>query len=88
MAFNKKRKKGFNSRKKYCDFCSEKVTYIDYKNTDTLAKFVSATGQIKPKANTGTCAKHQRKLATAIKRARFMALMPYTVVRVRVQKQA
>ncbi|VEU75911.1 30S ribosomal protein S18 [Mycoplasmopsis columboralis] len=88
MAFNKKNKKGFASRRRFCEFCSEKMAYIDYKNVDLLSKYVTATGQIKPKANTGACAKHQRKLATAIKRARFMALMPYTVVRVRVQKSA
>ncbi|UUD36626.1 30S ribosomal protein S18 [Mycoplasmopsis citelli] len=86
MAFNPKRKKGFAPRKKFCEFCTEKMPYLDYKNVELLSKYVSANGQIKSKSNTGACAKHQRKLATAIKRARFMALMPYTVVRVRMQK--
>ncbi|WP_025755599.1 30S ribosomal protein S18 [Mycoplasmopsis cricetuli] len=86
MAFNPKRKKGFIFKKKVCEFCVEKLTYIDYKNVELIGKYVNATGQIKSKSNTGTCAKHQRKLATAIKRARFMALMPYTIIRVRAQK--
>ncbi|QDF64906.1 30S ribosomal protein S18 [Mycoplasma nasistruthionis] len=64
------------------------MSYVDYKNVELLNKFVSATGQIKAKSSTGTCAKHQRKVANAIKRARIIALMPYHVVRARVNKSA
>ncbi|WP_324673246.1 30S ribosomal protein S18 [Mycoplasma sp. 888] len=85
MAFYKN-KKGFINRRRSCEFCDNKMTYVDYKNIDLLHKYITATGQIKPKASTGTCAKHQRKVANAIKRARFIALMPYHVVRPRIQK--
>ncbi|WBP83913.1 30S ribosomal protein S18 [Mycoplasmopsis edwardii] len=78
-----KRKKAFTGRKKVCYFCEENIQYIDYKNTELLNKYISATGQIKAKSVTGTCAKHQRKVATAVKRARFIALMPFTIVRTR-----
>ncbi|HEY8423248.1 MAG TPA: 30S ribosomal protein S18 [Clostridia bacterium] len=63
-------------KKKVCVFCAEKIQ-IDYKDTNTLKKFVTEKGKILPKRTTGTCAKHQRRLALAIKRAREMALMPY-----------
>ncbi|VEU62863.1 30S ribosomal protein S18 [Mycoplasmopsis bovirhinis] len=82
MAYNKN-KKAFLNKRKVCQFCENKQTYIDYKDTETLTKFISGTGQIKSKSLTGTCAKHQRKLATAIKRARFIALLPFTIVRTR-----
>ncbi|TDV24079.1 small subunit ribosomal protein S18 [Mycoplasmopsis mustelae] len=82
MAFNK-RKKAFSNRKKVCAFCEERINYVDYKNVELLNKYISATGQIKAKAMTGTCAKHQRKVANAIKRARYVALMPYVVIRAR-----
>ncbi|RIV16428.1 30S ribosomal protein S18 [Mycoplasmopsis gallopavonis] len=85
MAYSK-RKKAFQGKRKSCEFCDNNVTYVDYKNVELLKKFVSATGQIKAKATTGTCAKHQRKVANAIKRARFIALMPYSVVRARINK--
>ncbi|WP_435129378.1 30S ribosomal protein S18 [Mycoplasma sp. 6243] len=78
-----KRKKNFSNRKKVCAFCEEKVNYVDFKNVELLFKYISGTGSIKAKSMTGTCAKHQRKVANAIKRARFMALMPYTIVRTR-----
>ncbi|WP_036452837.1 30S ribosomal protein S18 [Mycoplasma buteonis] len=81
-----KRKKAFQGRRKFCEFCENGMTYVDYKNVELLKKYVTATGQIKAKATTGTCAKHQRKVANAIKRARFVALMPYSVVRARVNK--
>ncbi|MEE3928047.1 30S ribosomal protein S18 [Mycoplasmopsis ciconiae] len=85
MAFIKN-KKGFSSRRKVCEFCENKQDYVDYKNTDLLKRYVNATGQIKPSGATGTCARHQRRVTTAIKRAREMALIPYTIVRVRTQK--
>ena len=64
-------------RKKVCAFCAEKVEFIDYKNADKLRKYVSERGKILPRRVMGTCAKHQRELTTAIKRARQVALLPY-----------
>lgn len=64
-------------KKKVCAFCTEKIT-IDYKDVDRLRHFLSDRGKILPKRTTGTCARHQRKLAKAIKRARMMALLPFT----------
>lgn len=64
-------------RKKVCAFCAEKSTVIDYKDVAKLRKFITERGKISPRRATGTCAKHQRELAVAIKRARIMALLPY-----------
>lgn len=64
-------------RKKVCVFCTEKSAYIDYKDTGKLRKFISERGKILPRRISGTCAKHQRELNTAIKRARNMALLPF-----------
>lgn len=66
-------------RKKVCAFCAEKATEIDYKDVEKLKKFIGETGKIAPRRMTGVCAKHQRELATAIKKARVMALLPYTM---------
>lgn len=66
------------SRRKVCAFCADKVEIIDYKDVPRLKKFVSERGKILPKRMSGVCAKHQRELTTAIKRARHLALMPYT----------
>ncbi len=63
--------------KKPCRFCSEKVRYVDYKDLDRIGRYVTERGKIIPSRLTGTCAKHQRILTRAIKRARFMALLPY-----------
>ncbi len=65
-------------RRKVCSFCVDKVESIDYKDIATLKKYVSERGKILPRRVTGTCAKHQRELMTAIKRARHIALLPYT----------
>ena len=65
------------SRKKVCAFCEEKSEYIDYKDVNKLRRYITEKGKIVPRRQTGTCAKHQRELTTAIKRARFMALIPY-----------
>ncbi len=65
------------AKKKVCIFCVDKVDDIDYKEIGKLRKFVTESGKIAPRRSTGTCAKHQRALATAIKRARQMALLPY-----------
>ncbi|MBP9001571.1 30S ribosomal protein S18 [Lacrimispora saccharolytica] len=86
MAFNKnergdaprKRAGGMRRRKKVCVFCGKDNT-IDYKDTAKLKKYVSERGKILPRRITGTCAKHQRALTVAVKRARHVALMPYTV---------
>jgi small subunit ribosomal protein S18 len=64
-------------RRKVCGFCVEKTTYIDYKNATKLKRYTSERGKIEPRRKTGTCAKHQRALATAIKRAREIALLPF-----------
>ena len=88
MAFNKaeksdspmKRKGGIRRRKKVCVFCTEKEgSGIDYKDVNKLKRYVSERGKILPRRITGTCAKHQRALTVAVKRARHIALMPYTV---------
>lgn len=68
------RRKG---RKKVCYFCVDRVEVIDYKDVARLRKFVSERAKILPRRVTGTCAKHQRELTTAIKRARQVALLPY-----------
>lgn len=65
-------------RKKYCRFTAENVEQIDYKDLATLKQYVTETGKIVPSRITGTRANYQRQLATAIKRARFLALLPYT----------
>ena len=65
-------------RKKVCIFCADKVDFIDYKDSAKLRKFISERGKILPRRISGTCAKHQRELNTAIKRARQVALLPYT----------
>lgn len=64
-------------RRKVCEFCEHKNEKIDYKDVAKLRKFLTERGKIAPRRTYGTCAKHQRELATAIKRARVMALLPY-----------
>ena len=64
-------------RRKVCQFCVEKMTHVDYKDTVRLRKYLSERGKILPRRTTGTCAQHQRNLTEAIKRARHMALLPY-----------
>ncbi len=66
-----------NRRKKVCTFCADSVDYIDYKDTKRLQKCTSERGKILPRRISGTCAKHQRQLTLAIKRARHVALLPY-----------
>jgi small subunit ribosomal protein S18 len=66
------------SRPKFCQFCADKNLKIDYKQTDLLRRLVTEEGKIRPRRQTGTCALHQRALATAIKRARHIALLPFT----------
>jgi small subunit ribosomal protein S18 len=68
----------YYARPKICQFCADKTMAIDYKQGDVLRRFVTEEGKIRPRRQTGTCAKHQRALATAIKRARQIALLPFT----------
>ncbi len=68
----------FSRRRKYCRFTAEGVKEIDYKDLNTLKNYVTETGKIVPSRITGTKANYQRQLATAIKRARYLALLPYT----------
>jgi small subunit ribosomal protein S18 len=70
--------RGLFKRRKFCRFTAEKVTWIDYKDLDVLKEFISENGKIIPARITGTKAKYQRQLSTAIERARYLALMPYT----------
>ncbi|MCE1254045.1 MAG: 30S ribosomal protein S18 [Anaerolineae bacterium] len=67
----------FVARPKFCQFCADKNIKIDYKAIDMLHRYVTEEGKIRPRRQTGTCALHQRALARAIKRARFIALLPY-----------
>jgi small subunit ribosomal protein S18 len=66
------------AKPKICQFCADKNLAIDYKQGEVLRRFVTEEGKIRPRRQTGTCAKHQRELAGAIKRARHIALLPYT----------
>ena len=68
----------FFRRRKFCRFTAEGIDYIDYKDLDVLKEYISETGKIVPSRITGTKAKYQRQLATAIKRSRYLALIPYT----------
>ena len=65
-------------RRKVCAFCVDKVEHVDYKDAAKLRKYMSERGKILPRRMTGTCAQHQRQLTEAIKRARHIALLPYT----------
>ena len=71
------RRGGFFRRRRVCKFCAEKIDYINYKDVRLLAPFLPERGKIQPRRISGTCAMHQRKLQTAIKRARQLALIPY-----------
>jgi small subunit ribosomal protein S18 len=67
----------YTPRRKVCQFCADKIDMPDYKDIRRLQRFISERGKILPRRRTGTCAKHQRSLAVAIKRARHMALLPF-----------
>ena len=85
MAYNRERgdspmrRRGGRRRRKVCIFCADKNTAIDYKDVNKLKRYVSERGKILPRRITRNCAKHQRALTVAVKRARHVALMPYTV---------
>ena len=74
---------GRRPRRRVCSFCVEKVQRIDYKDVGRIRRYISERGKIDPRRKSGTCAKHQRMLTAALKRARFMALLPYTADHVR-----
>lgn len=75
----KKDRKGRRQRRRVCNFCVDRVAYIDYKDLGRLKRFINERGKIMPRRISGNCARHQRQLTTAIKRARNIALLPYTV---------
>lgn len=77
--FKRKPRRGTSVHRthKVCRFCSDKTSYVDYKDLERLGRYVTDRGKILPSRLTGTCARHQRVLTQAIKRARFMALLPY-----------
>lgn len=68
----------FFAKPKFCQFCADKTLTIDYKKTDLLRKYVTEDGKIRPRRQTGACAKHQRVVAAAVKQARQVALLPFT----------
>ncbi len=72
-----KQRRNFRPRKRVCSFCVDGVKHIDYKDSSNLSRFVNEFGRMRPRRQTGTCAKHQRSLAIAIKRARHIALLPF-----------
>lgn len=72
------KKKNRKAKKRICNFCSDKIEQIDYKDVGRLRKYITERGKILPRRITGNCARHQRQLTTAIKRARQIALLPYT----------
>ena len=75
--------RGRFQRRRICAFCVDKVEKVDYKDIGMLRRFISDQGQIDSRRRTGTCARHQRRLTLAIKRARYLALLPYTAEHVR-----
>ncbi len=84
MASQGSGRRRYFARPRVCSFCVEKVEYIDYKNVDLLKRYLTDDAKIKSRKQTGTCAKHQRQLARAIKRARHLALLPFVAeVRIR-----
>lgn len=84
MAYNKTdradaplKRRNIRRRKKVCVFCADKSATIDYKDANKLKRYISERGKILPRRITGNCAKHQRALTVAVKRARHLAMMPY-----------
>lgn len=70
-------------RRRVCQFCADHIEKIDYKDVNRLRRYLSDRAKIEPRRKTGTCARHQRELSLALKRARFMALLPYTAEHIR-----
>jgi len=75
--YRKSNRPRYYSRPKVCQFCTDKSISIDYKNTELLSRYINEIGKIRPRRQTGTCAKHQREVARAIKNARHLALLPF-----------
>lgn len=75
----------YTPHRKVCGFCVDKITYVDYKDVNRLRRYISDRGKIEARRRTGNCAKHQRAVTIAIKRARHVALLPYTAEHVRLQ---
>ena len=73
----------FSQRRRVCQFCVDKIRVVDYKDFQRLRRFLSDRGKIEPRRKTGTCARHQRSLTTALKRGRYMALLPYVAAHTR-----
>ncbi|MSQ23576.1 MAG: 30S ribosomal protein S18 [Chloroflexi bacterium] len=73
----------FTPRRRVCQFCVDHVKIIDYKDVNRLRRYLSDRAKIEPRRKSGTCAKHQRALALALKRGRFLALLPYTAGHIR-----
>lgn len=74
-----RRERGRRPKRRVCSFCVDKVEWIDYKEVGKLKRYTSERGKILPRRTSGNCARHQRQLTTAIKRARIIALMPFTL---------
>jgi small subunit ribosomal protein S18 len=74
----------FGARRRGCEFCIEKIDQPDYKDVGLLRRYITDRGKLEPRRKVGTCAKHQRRVALAVKRARIVALLPYTSEHVRV----
>jgi small subunit ribosomal protein S18 len=74
-----RRERGRRPRRKVCSFCVDKIEHIDYKDTQKLRKYITERGKILPRRISGNCAKHQRQVTVAIKRARNIALLPYVI---------
>jgi len=74
-----RRERGRRPKRRVCSFCVDKIEHIDYKDTARLKRYITERGKILPRRISGNCAAHQRQLTTAIKRARIMALLPFTV---------
>jgi len=74
-----RREHGRKAKKRVCAFCVDDIPYVDYKDTARLRRYITERGKILPRRITGNCARHQRLLTAAIKKARVMALMPYTI---------
>jgi small subunit ribosomal protein S18 len=74
----KERRRGRRGRRKVCNFCVDKIEQVDYKETGRLRRYLSERGKILPRRISGNCARHQRQLTVAIKRARQVALLPYS----------
>ena len=68
-----------NRKRRRCNFCKDKNEEIDYKDVSTISKYLNRWNKIEPASRSGVCSKHQRELSNAIKRARFLALLPYTI---------